>query len=79
MKGSIMRTLVVWSTRSLALFIFAILLNASRQMYPPIGAIFFNIVVGSILLGGTALLDRILRNMARAKFLRESNINATQF
>ncbi len=74
-----MRSLIVWSIRGLALFIFALLLHVSREIYPPIGAIVFDLVVGAILLGGLTLLDRYLRNAARSKFLRETNIHATQF
>jgi hypothetical protein len=74
-----MRSVIKWSTRLLALFIFAVLLNASREMYPPFGAIVFNIVIGTILMGGLVLLDRYMRLRARSKFLRETNIHATQF
>lgn len=74
-----MRQIIKWGTRCMALFVFALLLNASFQMYPPLGAIVFNIVVGSILLGGIVVLDRFQRSQARSKFLRETNIHATQF
>lgn len=74
-----MSTLFVWGLRALFLLVFAVLLKASYELYPPIGAVFFNLTVGGILIGCLVLLDRFLRTRARAKFLRETKINATKF
>jgi hypothetical protein len=74
-----MRTLLVWSLRGLFLLVFAILLKASYELYPPIGAFAFNMMIGGILIGALVLLDRFLRTRSRAKFLRESKINTTKF
>jgi hypothetical protein len=74
-----MRALMIWSIRGLALFVFALMIHVSREIYSPVGAIVFDLVVGSILFGTLTLFDRFRRNVARAKFLRETNIHATQF
>lgn len=74
-----MSTLIVWGLRGICLLVFAVLLKASHELYPPIGVVMFNLVIGGILIGILVLLDRHLRTRARAKFLRETKINATKF
>lgn len=74
-----MRVIIRWGSRIIAMLVFAILLNASRELYSLLPAILFNMVVGAILVYGVDMIDRMFRAIDRTRFMRETNINATQF